>query len=179
MAPAGSCRSIDLSEQFDQCYPKIFRYFRYRGADIDTANDLASAVFERALARLESYNPRKAAFNTWLFAIARNVAIDAWKTQSRLQSVSLDTATSLPSNNLPQDEAVAVQEQNQALLTALNNLGEREREIVALKFAGALKNSQIAKMTGLSANHVGVVLYRALHQLKEKLSEAEEQVRDE
>ena len=90
------CHPINLSEQFDRYYPRIYKYYRYRGADIDTANDLASTVFERALAKLSSFEPSKAAFNTWLFAIAHNVSINYWKAQARAQIVPLEFADAQP-----------------------------------------------------------------------------------
>ena len=59
MAQPISCAPVNLGEQFDQYYPAVFKYFRYRGADPDTANDLAAAVFERALAKINTFDPEK------------------------------------------------------------------------------------------------------------------------
>ncbi|MDD5466195.1 MAG: sigma-70 family RNA polymerase sigma factor [Anaerolineales bacterium] len=179
MAQPAPRHSIDLSEQFDRYYSKVYKYFRYRGADIDTANDLASTVFERALAKLSSFDPRKAAFNTWLFTIAHNVAINYWKARSRARIVSLETVAPQPGTDPPPDETLILQERIETLLAALRALEEREREIVAFKFSGALNNRQIADLVGLSASNVGVILHRALHRLKVILSETEGQVRDE
>lgn len=167
--------SINLTEQFDRYYPMVFKYFRYRGADCDTANDLASSVFERALAKLESFNPRKAVFATWLFAIAHHLAINHWKSQARSHPVSLDLAA-LPGNDSSPEEALLCLERLEGLLIALHELEEREQEIIALKFAGALNNRQIASLVGLSASNVGVILYRALKKLNVKLLAAEGQV---
>lgn len=162
-----------------KCEKRIYKYFRYRGADADTANDLAAAVFERALAKLSSFDPQKAAFNTWLFAIAHNLAINHWKARARARIVPLEAAAAQPGTDPPPEEILILQERIESLLEALQGLEDREREIVALKFAGALHNRQIADLVGLSASNVGVILYRALHKLKGKLSETEGQVRDE
>jgi len=62
-----------LEQAFELYYPSIFRYFRFRGADADTTNDLASSTFERALKG--HYDSRKSQIQTWLFAIARNISI--------------------------------------------------------------------------------------------------------
>ncbi|MDD5370913.1 MAG: sigma-70 family RNA polymerase sigma factor [Anaerolineaceae bacterium] len=166
---------INLTEAFERYYPAIFKYYRYRGADSDTANDLASTVFERALVKLASFNPEKAAFPTWLFAIAHHLAINHWKAQARSRPVSLDVAA-LPASEPSPDEALLRQERLEILLAALQALEEREREIVALKFAGALTNRQISGLVGLSAGNVGVILYRALQKLKTRLSAVEGQV---
>jgi len=173
------CHPINLSEQFDHYYPAMYKYFRYRGADSDTANDLASTVFERALAKLGSFDPGKAAFNTWLFAIAHNLAVNHWKVQARRRILSLEDIAAQPGAYPPPDERLIHRERIESLLVALRALEDREREIVALKFAGALNNRQIASLVGLSASNVGVILYRTLQRLKTILSRTEGQARDE
>ena len=179
LAQSTSYLPVNLAEQFDRHYPAVYKYFRYRGADADLANDLAAGVFERALAKLSSFDPRKGAFNTWLFVIARHEAINHWKAQARRRDVSIDTVSALSSGE-PAPEDMVIRDQGiAALLTVLCELDEREREIVALKFGGALNNRQIAGLLGLTAGNVGVLLYRALQKIKAKLSEAEGQVSNE
>ncbi|MDR3573479.1 MAG: sigma-70 family RNA polymerase sigma factor [Anaerolineaceae bacterium] len=171
--------TVNLSEQFDRYYPAVHKYFRYRGADPDLANDLAAVVFERALTKLSSFDPRKGGFGTWLFAIARHTAINHWKAQRTKQDISIDFVSE-QSDGEPLPEEVVIQGQSlEALLAALSDLEERQREIVALKFGGALNNRQIASLLGLTDGNVGVILYRALQKIKEKLSMAEGQVRYE
>ena len=59
------------------------------------------------------------------------------------------------------------------LLAALEGLNTRERDILGLKFAARLSNRQIAKTTGLSESNVGVITYRAVGKLRERLMEVE------
>ena len=177
MTQPTSCHSVNLGEQFDHYYPAVFKYFRYRGADSDTANDLAAAVFERALAKMNTFDPKKAAFNTWIFTIAHNMGINHWKTQTRAQAVSIDQAQ--PGSDPPPEDAIIHREGITALLTALSELDEREREVVGLKFTGALTNRQIAGLVNLTASNVGVILYRALNKMKLELEGTEGKVRDE
>ena len=153
----------DLLEQaFDRYYPAIFRYFRYRGADADTANDLASSTFERALENLHRYDPRRAQIQTWLFAIARNLAINHWKAEK--QTALLDDDLPTPAELLEQ-EIILAQDKEQTLL-ALQSLNSRAREILALKFGGPLTNREIAELNDLTESNVGVILYRSLLKLR-------------
>ena len=177
MAQPTSCQPVNLGEQFDHYYPAVFKYFRYRGADSDSANDLAAAVFERALAKIKTFDPGKAAFNTWIFTIAHNMGINHWKAQTRAQAVSIDRTQ--PGSDPPPEDAIIHREGIAALLAALSELEEREREVVVLKFSGALTNRQIAGLVNLTASNVGVILYRAIHKMKLELSIAEGQVRHE
>lgn len=157
----------DISSQFDRLYPAVFRYYRLRGADPDTANDLASSTFERALRNLHSYNEKKGSFANWIFTIAHNLGINHWKSPAS-RAASLDT--DLPTTD-PSPEMRLIQQQNQqALLEALSNLDDRERDLLALKFASGFTNRKIAEMTGLSESNVGVILYRALRRLRFSLT---------
>jgi RNA polymerase sigma factor (sigma-70 family) len=173
LAQPTPCPAINLAEQFDRYYPAVHRYFRYRGADPDSANDLAAGVFEHALAKLHTFDPRKAAFNTWLFAIARHAAINHWKTQARRKVLPIEQASAQPTGDPLPEETVIHEQRIEALLAALKRLDEREREIVALKFAGAFNNRQIAGLVNLTESNVGVILYRALQKIKGWLFAAE------
>lgn len=156
-----------LEQAFDRYYPAVFRYFRYRGADAETANDLAASVFERALAHLRQFDPRKSQIQTWLFTIAHNLSINHWKFQK--ETVPLDDEMG-DREDLPLEELVILTQDKEHVLLALQALDKRSREILALKFSGELSNREIAKLTGLGESHVGVILYRSLLKLRNRLA---------
>ncbi len=157
----------DLEERFQRWYPAVFRYFRLRGADADTANDLASAVFERVYLQAHRFDPRLGAYSTWLFTIARNLAASHWKAQAARPLVDLDAWENLPAGEGLPEDALIEGENRGEVLAALAHLEDRERELLALKFASRMNNRQIAALTGLSESNVGVILYRALHRLRD------------
>ncbi len=159
--------SDDLPAQFERYYPVVFRYFRLRGADADTANDLASAAFERALLHRKRFDPRRGNFGAWIFTIARNLAANHWKSPA---SRPLDLSDDLAAPETPLELGLVQMEDRQALLAALAGLDERERDLLALKFASRFTNRQIAELSGLSESNVGVILFRALNRLRACLS---------
>jgi len=154
---------VDLSLQFERWYPAVFRYFRLRGADADTANDLASAAFERALRNLGRFDENKGSFASWIFTIAHNLAANHWKSLAA-HAASLDD--DLPAGEPLPELSLVEREYRQELLAALEELDGRERDLLALKFASRLTNRKIADITGLSESNVGVILYRTLHRLR-------------
>ena len=174
MKPPPHRNADQLEQAFDRYYPAIFRYFRYRGSDVDTANDLASATFERALENLHRFDPRRAQIQTWLFAIARNLSINHWKSEKQL--VPLDDDLPIPDEPQIEETVVFTQEKEQILL-ALQLLDDRAREIIALKFGGPLTNRQIAGLTSLTESNVGVILYRSLMKLRTLLASGQMEVR--
>lgn len=168
---------VRLDQAFEQYYPSIFRYFRYRGADVDTANDLASSTFERALRAIQRFDPYKSQIQTWLFAIARNIAINHWKSESIRFCVPLDHEMQ-DLDALPLEEVMVSLENQEQMLTAVQSLDSRAREIIALKFGGPLTNQQIAQLVNLTDQNVAVILYRSLLKLRQLLSVHEEEYHD-
>ena len=169
MKPNSHSNSERLEQAFDRYYPALFRYFRYRGAEADAANDLASATFERALDNLGSFDPRRSQIQTWLFAIARNLSINHWKAASNHPLAPLDEDMPAP-DDPPLEQVVEFTQHREQILSAIQTLDERAREILALKFGGPLTNRQIAGLTGLTESNVGVILYRSLLKLRTLLA---------
>jgi RNA polymerase sigma factor (sigma-70 family) len=72
------------------------------------------------------------------------------------------------------EERLQQSESRRRLLAALRTLPERDRDVLALKFAGHQTHVAIAELVGLSESHVSVVVYRAVRKLREQLGEPEE-----
>jgi RNA polymerase sigma factor (sigma-70 family) len=54
---------------------------------------------------------------------------------------------------------------------ALEALDARERELVALKFAGGLANAEIARVLGISESNAGTKLHRTIEKLRKACHE--------
>ena len=55
------------------------------------------------------------------------------------------------------------------LAAALDELGDRERELIALRFGGELTGPEIAELTGLSLANVQQILSRSLRRMRASL----------
>ncbi len=157
---------------YDHYYPRVYTYIRYRVSELEAAQDLTARVFERVLDKIGDYRAERAPFGAWLFTIARNVVNDHLRSQKRHPSLPLDDLELASPEPCP-EEAVMRSQTLAGLLAALAGLSEREREIVALRFAAGLTNRRIAEMMGLSEKNVSVILYRAMQRLREQV-QAEE-----
>ena len=49
---------------------------------------------------------------------------------------------------------------------ALASLDPRERDLIALKFAGGLSNAEIARVLGMSESNAGTKLHRTIEKLR-------------
>lgn len=55
------------------------------------------------------------------------------------------------------------------MFQAMAKLRDKERNIIAMKFAAGLKNSEIAELMGVSESNIGVVVYRIINKLRKYL----------
>src|SRR6202043_1375834 len=79
-AKADRAKFGDLYEiHFERVYAFVARRIR----DRDTAEDLTSDVFHKALASLRNYESRGAPFAAWLIRIAANAVADQYKRAAR------------------------------------------------------------------------------------------------
>jgi RNA polymerase sigma-70 factor (ECF subfamily) len=158
---------------YDYYFPRVYNYIRYRVREADAADDITTHVFEVALVKLSRYRQERAPFAVWLFAIARNAVNDHFRAANRRRWLSLDALWDHPSSE-PQPEQAAIHSQERAgLLAALARLSDRERDLVAMKFAAGLTHRHIAKLMNLGKSNVGVILYRAMRRLRADLATQE------
>lgn len=162
-----------IADIFDCYYKRIYKYMRYRLDSIEEAEDLSSQVFEQVLQKIDTYHADRAPFEVWLFTIAQNTVNAHYRKRKRRIWSTLESICHLPSGQPSPEEAAVFNEDRGRLLTALGSLDERERNIIAMKFAGGLKNREIAELMGLSESNTGVILYRALQQLRETFKKEE------
>jgi RNA polymerase sigma-70 factor (ECF subfamily) len=145
--------------------PRIYNFFRYRVGDGPVAEDLTSTTFEKAWRSRARYDRDLAKFSTWVFAIARNVAVDHYRRSRPL--VPIDEAADRPASGSPEEEAVR-RSDFERLSALLAGLSDRERELLALKFGAELSNREIARATGLGESNVGTIIHRAVAALRAK-----------
>ena len=142
---------------------RVYGFFSYRVRDRDLAEDLTQATFERALRAWSRFDPRRASEATWLLAIAHNLLIDHHR-RDRPQ-VELPDERVMGTSPGPEERFATSPE----LIEALAQLGEREREVLALRFGGDLNGPEIAEVLGLSVANVQQIVSRSLRRLRELL----------
>jgi RNA polymerase sigma factor (sigma-70 family) len=158
---------------YDAYFSRVYNYIRYRSGDADTADDLTAVVFEKALYNFHRYQPERAPFSAWLFAIARNIVNMHLRHQRRQSTTPLESLPDQPGDDgLPEANFISI-ETSEELLASLRTLDERERDLLSLKFAAHLTNRRIAEISRLSEANVGVIIYRALKKLRAQLASYE------
>ena len=144
----------------------VFSYVRYRVQNADLAEELTNIVFVRALERLPSFDASRGELVHWIFRIARNVVTDHLRAQRRWSLVPIEWLSERGSSDATPEHAVADSEVQDRLLRGLNQLRQRDRDVIGMKFGACLTNRDIARVTGLTEGHVAVLVRRALDRLK-------------
>jgi RNA polymerase sigma-70 factor (ECF subfamily) len=157
---------------YEQYLPKIFNYISYRVNDKQVAEDLTSAIFEKALTKFKTFDAEKAAFSTWIFTIARNMLIDHYRNSSKKKEVEKDCAVFITTQYSSTEEDLIKAEDVHKLQSCVARLNKHEQEIIALKFGSEMTNRQIAKMLGLTESNVGITLFRTIRKLRDEFGAA-------
>ena len=142
---------------------RVYRYVAYRIGAGAEADDVVGDTFERALRYRDSYDPRKGPPAAWLIGIARGRIADLRIVPSAGDPEELDVVA-------PGDLEADVVER-QTLEDAVGRLGERDRELIALRYGADLSARQIAQQLDMQTNAVEVALHRALGRLRAVLDD--------
>lgn len=140
-------------------------------ADYHDTQDCFQETFVAALELSRSEPVRD--FKALLAKIANLRAIDRLRKRyhcDQNNSVDIDT---FASGRPGPDEHMHSIELVQQLRRAIAQIPKKEAEIFCLRFLSDLSYRQIAKMTGLNSNAVGVMLHRTKQQLREILERQE------
>jgi RNA polymerase sigma-70 factor (ECF subfamily) len=161
----------EMIEQLIERYQhRLFRYLLFLVGNRDLAQDLFQETWLRVLERGTQYSGRSR-FETWMFAIARNLMID--HTRKRV-ALSLDEVTD-PENDRPLEIAANLPspfdhfqsgEQAARIGKALLTLHPLYREVLVLRFHEEMSLEEIAQVSSAPLSTVKSRLYRGMAALK-------------
>jgi RNA polymerase sigma-70 factor (ECF subfamily) len=148
---------------YDLYVGSIERYVAARIGSSDV-EDLVSATFTRALARIHTYNQERGTFAAWIFTVARNAVVDHYRERARLSS--LDPSGSLAAEQPGPEASALSQEEKEWVHAALGTLTADQRDALALRFAGDLSFAAVAQALGKSEPAAKMLVQRGLHSLR-------------
>jgi RNA polymerase sigma-70 factor (ECF subfamily) len=166
-----------LADLVERCQHRLVRYLVYLTGRREHAEDLAQETWIRVLQRGSQYNGRQR-FDPWLFAIARNLAIDDIRKKLKaVQTASLpndgDAMLLLPSSGPSPFESAARSEDAMRLAGRLQILPPLYREALLLRFQEELSLAEIAQVVGAPVTTVTSRIYRGLAALRSAFEEGD------
>lgn len=164
LEPAAGPAELPFEELYRACARDVYAYVASLLRDRAASEDVTSQAFERALRRRGSFDARRGTQRAWLFAIARNAALDELRRRKRVVALVTEPAEAVaPAGD--DDEETAVR--RATVRTALAGLEARDRELIALKFNAGLGTAEIAGVLGISPTNASTRVHRAVTRLRE------------
>ena len=154
----------------------LYRYFLRQCGHAGQADELFQDVFMRVIGAAGDYEPT-AKFATWLFRIAHNRLVDHWRKTGREpvdpppygeDGDDCEFDPPAPEGAAPDREAER-RELGNALIAALNELPEVQREAFLLAEEGGLTLEEIAAVAGVGRETIKSRLRYATARLRSKL----------
>lgn len=172
LAAIEACQAGMLG-RFDDLYrlyaEKIYRFIYFKTFHRETAEDVTSDVFMKALERIGQFDVSRGIFSAWMYRIARNAVIDHYRTSHPAEGI--EDGWALPSStNIERDaEAVIALEKVQ---DALRLLKPEQREIVTMRVWDGLSHKEIADILGMTESNVKQAFSRTIRKLREDFGDA-------
>jgi RNA polymerase sigma-70 factor (ECF subfamily) len=155
---------------YEKYVNKIFKFIYFKTSHRETAEDLCTQTFIKALNKLEKFKvAQKDYFSSWLYTIARNTVVDYYRKNNNYKNdVNIDDVWDLEDNtNIEKD--VDFKRKTEEIASHLKKLTVEQREIIMLKIFEDLSYREIAKIIDKSENACKMSFSRAIKTLKKEI----------
>ncbi len=158
----------------------LLNYLRRISSNKEQAEDLFQETFKRVHQKAHTFSGGR--FKSWLFTIATRAAIDSFRKQAKMHTVSLHQRADCDDGDCPQlaevavaddsydpsEEAVRAERAEQVKL-AVMSLPDRQRVTLVLAYYQQLSYPEVAEILNCSVGTVKTQMFRALRTLAQKL----------
>lgn len=150
--------------------PRVKSYLMRIGSSPDLAEDLAQDVLMKVWRKARQFDSRKASAATWVYTIARNQRIDAFRRLNRPE-LDPDEPGLLPEEEPRPDELLDRCARDVKIRAAFERLPPNQREVVRLHFIEDEPHSAIAERLNLPLGTVKSRLRLAFDKIRNELSD--------
>lgn len=157
---------------YEQYHSDVFNFLIYLTNDRSLAEDLVHEVYVRVLRAYDGFKG-KSSEKTWLFSIAKNVAIDFFRKQSvanrHVQSKFDWETRELPATDRLPEAIVELNEEMEELLQALHTCTGDQKMVILMRFFQDLSIAETAEVLDWTEGKVKTTQHRAIKALQAKL----------
>ena len=171
LAKIGRTRDIDDFELlFRHFAPRVKAYMARTGSP-GPAEELMQETMVAVWNKAVMYDPGKGAAATWIFAIARNLRIDAYRREKHPEFDENDPAFQ-PAPERAADSALEAEQSARTVRAALATLSADQAEVLSLAYFEDKSQSAIAAALNLPLGTVKSRMRLAFNRLRAVLGEA-------
>lgn len=166
------------AEIYTQFAPGVFRFCRRAMPSREDAEDATSEVFLKVRNKLDQYDASRP-FNAWLYRVAANHCWDLLRRRRVRQDLETGDIETMPLEHPDpgQLEQLIAQKSREDVRKALEQLPNRTRMALTLRYYSDMSYDDIAETLGVRRAFVGVLLLRARHQLRRAMEQGAEGLR--
>jgi RNA polymerase sigma-70 factor (ECF subfamily) len=165
--------SPSFGELYERYYDQIFRYVSFKCGNASEAEDITGEVFLKMLESIQSFKWQGHPFTSWLYRIAHNLVVDHFRKKGRRRTVPIDNAmgrAGVTASDLEHRAEVSITIAE--VSTAMENLTDLQREVIALRFASGLSVAETAAVVGKKDNAVKALQHAGLKKLRNVMAPA-------
>ncbi|QFT89447.1 RNA polymerase sigma factor SigX [Bacillus sp. THAF10] len=166
-----------FQELYEKYHQDLYQFLFYMVNNKEQAEDLVQEVYIKVLRSYDSFEG-KSSEKTWLFSIAKHVAIDSFRKQKGWKNKLLETFDwnkQQVKDSSPLPEEIALQnEQVQQMYRCLDKCKVDHRLVLVLRYIQALSIQETASVLGWTESKVKTTQHRALKVLKTSMEELQE-----
>lgn len=155
---------------FREFGPRIRAYLLKLTRDGQAAEDLMQETMLAVWRKAGQFDPTRGQASAWIFTIARNTWIDAWRKQKR-PALDPDDPALVPAAEADAPTLLELKQSGAALHEALKALPEEQVELIRLSFFDEASHSTIAARLGLPIGTVKSRIRLAFGRLRAALEE--------
>lgn len=170
-----------MEQIFEQLYEKyhqsLFQFLFYMVKNRQIAEELVHEVYIKVLKSYSSFEG-KSSEKTWLYSIARNVAIDWIRKENRQKRKwfgifgTAEKEEIRDQSPLP-EEIVTQREEIRLIFQGLANCTEDQQQVLILRYIQSLSISETAEILNWTESKVKTTQHRAIKALKQYISQRE------
>jgi RNA polymerase sigma-70 factor (ECF subfamily) len=165
-----------MEDTFQRIYEKyhhdLFQFLFYMVKNREQAEDLVQEVYIRVLKAYDTFQGRSSE-KTWLFSIARHVAIDWFRKQKTIRMRILEKfdwdKQQIKDDQVLPDEVALQNEQIKWLYKSLDVCSFDQRSVLILRYLQELSISETAEVLGWTVSKVKTTQHRAIKQLQKQM----------
>jgi len=146
--------------------PKVYSFVYSKLQNKYDSEDMTADIFVKIFSKLDSFDESKSSLSTWIFTITRNTLYDYYRT-NHISAGEVDETFKDDSTSI--EDEVCNDESLDQLADALENLPERERDLVLLYYYKGKTLKEIADSMGISYSYVKIIHNNALSLLRKSL----------
>lgn len=159
-----------FAELFNFYAPRLKSYMLRLGADEMLAEELTQEVMITVWRKSEQFDRKQASASTWIFRIARNRRIDAYR-RTKMPELQPDDPALAPAEIEQPDQLLTIAQMEERVREAIYELPEEQLILLKAAFFDGLSHREIAEKTKLPLGTVKSRIRLAFQKLKHKLED--------